>query len=289
LFLQIRKFDRALPLLEEAVAGYTAALGEDNPNTFLARKQLAWAYMTASKPALAVPHFEQILARPEGMADFGDQETFNARYGLAVAHFNAGKPERALPMFEQLFVRYKDDSPFGEVWTFNTMYFLARSHVALKRPEKGVPLYEEALTRLKEKLKADDSILHTAVDLVAKGLLDAKQFPKAEKHLRESLVVRERNQSDAWTTFNAKSLLGGALLGRQKYADAEPLLRASYEGLKRHADKIPPEGKVCLTEALERLVQLYDARGNADEAARWRKELEAQIKAAGKTADPDDE
>ena len=48
-------------------------------------------------------------------------------------------------------------------------------------------------------------------------------------------------------------MLGGALLGQKKYAEAEPLLLAGYEGMKQREAKIPPEGKVRLTEALERL------------------------------------
>ena len=43
----------------------------------------------------------------------------------------------------------------------------------------------------------------------------------------------------------------------------------------RPSDKIPgPFRKVRLTEALGRLVQLYEATDNKDEAAKWRKELE---------------
>jgi hypothetical protein len=42
---------------------------------------------------------------------------------------------------------------------------------------------------------------------------------------------REKKEPDAWTTFNTKSLLGGALLGRKKCADAEPLLMAGYAGM----------------------------------------------------------
>jgi hypothetical protein len=34
-------------------------------------------------------------------------------------------------------------------------------------------------------------------------------------------------------------------------------------------------GQPRLTEALERLVQLYEATGQAEQAARWRKELAA--------------
>ncbi|MHB8736664.1 MAG: hypothetical protein ACYC6M_15285 [Terriglobales bacterium] len=67
-----------------------------------------------------------------------------------------------------------------------------------------------------------------------------------------------------------------ALLGGKKYADAEPLLLAGYEGMKKQQAKIPPQGKVRLTEAVERLVQLYEAMDKKDDAAKWRKELEAR-------------
>lgn len=76
-------------------------------------------------------------------------------------------------------------------------------------------------------------------------------------------------------------MLGGALLGQKKHGDTEPLLLKGYEGMKKRESMIPPEGKVRLTQAVERLVQLYEALENDDEAARWRKELDA-INAAEK-------
>ena len=76
-------------------------------------------------------------------------------------------------------------------------------------------------------------------------------------------------------TFNTESLLGGSLLGQKKYAEAEPLLLSGYAGLKEREKTIPPPGKVRLPEAAERLAQLYEATGKKDEAAKWRKELEA--------------
>lgn len=91
---------------------------------------------------------------------------------------------------------------------------------------------------------------------------------------------------DARTTFNTKSLLGGALLGQKKYADAEPLLLAGYEEMKQREAKIPEQGKVRLPEAIERLVQLYEARDKKDDAARWRKELEARKQASMKPVQP---
>ena len=55
--------------------------------------------------------------------------------------------------------------------------------------------------------------------------------------------------------------------------------------MKQREKATPPEAKVRLTEALERLVQLYDATGNAAEADRWRRELTAR-KAAEKSTTP---
>jgi hypothetical protein len=73
-------------------------------------------------------------------------------------------------------------------------------------------------------------------------------------------------------TFNTRSVLGGALLGQKKYAEAKPLLEAGYEGMKAREKTIPPEGKVRLTEALERLIELYTATNQPDEVKKWRAE-----------------
>ena len=51
--------------------------------------------------------------------------------------------------------------------------------------------------------------------------------------------------------------------------------------MKQREKTIPPQRQVRLTEAIERLVQLYEAMDKPDEAAKWRKELDA-IKAAQK-------
>ena len=107
------------------------------------------------------------------------------------------------------------------------------------------------------------------------NLLKQQKYAEAEPLLRECLTIREQNEPDDWTTFNTKSMLGGSLLGQKKYAEAEPLLLAGYEGMKQREEKIPPQGKVRLTEAIERLVQLYEATGKTDKAAEWRKKLPA--------------
>ena len=115
----------------------------------------------------------------------------------------------------------------------------------------------------------------TAVVLALLGgnRLKQQKFSEAEPILRECLAIREQNEPDDWTTFNTKSMLGGSLLGQKKYAEAEPLLLAGYEGMKQREETIPPQAKIRLTEAIERLVQLYGETGKTDKADEWRGKL----------------
>jgi hypothetical protein len=130
----------------------------------------------------------------------------------------------------------------------------------------------------------DRAQLEGALVQIGLALLQVKAYAEAEPILRECLAIREKTQPDIWNTFTAKSMLGGALLGQKKYAEAEPLLVAGYEGMKKREATIPTQGKVRLAEALERLIQLYEATGKPDHAAQWRKELEAR-KTATKPAE----
>ena len=127
-----------------------------------------------------------------------------------------------------------------------------------------------------EENQQDDAQLAGEAARTALSLLQAKEFTEAEPLLRDCLAIREKAQPDEWTTFNTKSMLGGALLCQDKYAEAEPLLLAGYEGMKQRETKIPSEGKIRLTEALERLTRLYEALEKKDKASKWRKELEAR-------------
>jgi hypothetical protein len=109
--------------------------------------------------------------------------------------------------------------------------------------------------------------------------LKQHKYGEAEPVLRECLAIRAEKLPDNWLRFNAISMLGGALLGQKKYAEAEPLLLQGYDGMKQREATIPPAGKARLPEAAERLVALYAATGKKDQAAEWRQKL-AEAKAA---------
>ena len=73
-----------------------------------------------------------------------------------------------------------------------------------------------------------------------------------------------------------QSLLGASLLGQGKFAEAEPLLIAGYEGLKKLSPAISVDAN--LLQAGERIVQLYAAWGKPDKVNEWRRQLETAPK-----------
>ena len=87
-------------------------------------------------------------------------------------------------------------------------------------------------------------------------------------------------EPDASWKFNTKSLLGGALLGQKKYTDAEPLLRAGYDGLKQRKKTIPPPGKIRLLEALDWLIMWSIATNKPDEVKKWQAERAKYLEVA---------
>jgi len=147
-------------------------------------------------------------------------------------------------------------------------------------------VWSEALTLRRKLLPAEDLQLAAPLAQLTQMLLDQRKFADAEPTARECVGLREKYLPDGWLTFNARNMLGGSLLGQERYAEAEPLLLSGYEGMKQREESIPPTGRPRVKENLQRLVQLYELTGEKEKAAEWTKTLaefdrtEAKRKAA---------
>jgi tetratricopeptide (TPR) repeat protein len=103
--------------------------------------------------------------------------------------------------------------------------------------------------------------------------LELGKYADAEAQLRNALAIHENARPVSWERYDALVLLGAALTGQKKYAEAEPLLLQGYEGLKTREAKIPAPSKKRLTEAAARVVKLYEAWGKPEQAAMWKPKL----------------
>jgi hypothetical protein len=83
---------------------------------------------------------------------------------------------------------------------------------------------------------------------------------------------------------------GQLLLDRKDFATAESVLMRSTDALKQaraaHGSVNVPRFDQALVEAINRLVRLYEATGQMNELAKWRKELQSVNNPAGKSGTP---
>jgi type II secretory pathway component PulM len=267
-----RRLDRAVPLLEEALKLNKAKLGADHPATLASMNNLAAAVAAAGQLDRAIPLLEETLKLNKAKLGADHPDTLANMNNLALGYRAAGQLDRALPLFEETLKRRQAKLGTDHPVTLTSMANLALGYHDAGKLDRVLPLYEEILKLTKAKLGADHPDTLASMSNLAEGYRAAGKLSEAESVLRECLSTREKNEPEAWTTFNTMSLLGGSLLGQKKYADAEPLLLKGYEGMKAREKTIPPQANTRIPESLDRLIELYAATNKPEEAKKWQAE-----------------
>jgi tetratricopeptide (TPR) repeat protein len=137
-------------------------------------------------------------------------------------------------------------------------------------PEAEALLMESLAQQLKKggaeiSLEASFSMHQYALNYLKSG-----KYAEAERLFRACLPIREKERPNSWMTTNTRARLGAALLGQKKYAEAEPFLLEGYARLKEREAEIPASERYSLTDAVNWLIELYDAWGQKDKADVWR-------------------
>jgi serine/threonine protein kinase len=275
------QLDKALPLLEQALTKRKDKLGPDHPDTLDSMHKLAALYWTRGQLDRSVSLFEDLLPRILKKLGPDHPETLVAQANLSVTYRDSGRLEKALPLLEEAFQRAQAHSLDTRPQLAWIRPALAEIYEQAGQFAKAEKLYRQVLQQAQQQDKESPQAA-ALMAVLGLNLLQQKKYADAEPILRQCLAIREKKQPGAWTTFNAQSMLAAALLGQKKYAEAEPLLTKGYHGMKKQEDRIPPQGKMRLVEAAERLVQLHEAAGHKEEAARWRKTLEQERAAVNK-------
>jgi serine/threonine protein kinase len=275
------RVDLAIALHERTVKAAEAKLGDDHPDTLKFRNNLASTYHDAGRLELTIPLLQRTLKASEAKLGDDHPDTLLCRNNLAHAYKDTGQIALAISLFERVVPQLQNKLGFAHPWTKQSTESLITALIANRQYSRAVKAHKELILVQRKAFGTDDPRLATALGHLGDTLLAAQQPLDAESVLRESLAIRAKHEPEAWTTFNTQSMVGAALVGQKKYAEAEPLLLRGYEGMKKREANIPPQGRIRLTEALQRLVQLYEATGKNDEVAKWRKELDA-TKAASK-------
>ncbi len=186
-----------------------------------------------------------------------------------------GPPARGLPVYEGAFTRtklmkgtrYPEDPDI-----LLALRRLAGAYIAFGRADKArAVIWEHAGIRTGTQDR--DSLGYArASKWLGEAYLWIQRWADAEKPMREALTILQAREPDAWTTFDAESMLGWAMLYQGKYAEAEPHLRAGYEGLRYRAATIPIAERYRVGKAVDRLIAMAEAQKKPDAVAAWKAE-----------------
>jgi serine/threonine protein kinase/tetratricopeptide (TPR) repeat protein len=270
------RLDKSEPLKVKNLEISLRVLGEEHPNTLTFKSTLALLYQAQGRLAEAEPMFVEVLDVGRRVLGEEHPDTLMFMSYLGSLYHDQRQFAKAEPLFlKVLEVRRRalgEDHPH----TFYAMNNVATLYQAQGHFKKAEPICREAVERLVKRQGEKSSQTANALITLGENLIGQQRYSEAEPLLRRCLDIREQLQPGGWKTFQTKSVLGGSLLGQKKHSDAEPVLLAGYEGMQQRESKIPVPSRSRLTEAANRLVQLYEATAQPQSAAVWRKKLEAR-------------
>jgi tetratricopeptide (TPR) repeat protein len=271
-YLAVGRVADAIRLLEANIEHMDSRLGPDHPHAILNRNALAAAYWRAGRLDRSIPLFERALEQMAAKLGPDHPDTLNTQCNLGVNYRDAGRLEEGARLMEEALrrARGRPDALAKTEWA---LLQLGWTYQGLGRWDRAEPLLRDFLSRQRKTTPPDSPALAATLAQLGLILLLQQDWSEAESALRECLKIREVKFPDDWSRFNTMSQLGGALLGQGRYAEAQPLIVRGYEGLKSREAKIPPPAKARLPEAAERVIELYEAWGQPEQATRWRATL----------------
>lgn len=275
----LKQYAKAIKLYEDTVALRKKKSGPDHQETLRSMSNLANSYAAVARHGDAAKVREEILALQQKKLGPDHSDTLRTMQDVAASYIALGRHADAQKVREELLALRKGKLGADHADTVSTMKDLVASYEKSGAFAKAAPLHLELLAYAENRYGVD----HTQAALAGVGLgrclLKQQKWTEAEKVLRTSLAVYEEKQPDALGVFQARSLLGGALMGQGKYPFAEPLLIQGYEGLKKRQAKLTADRRDRLTDALELLVQYYDKTQRTKQADSMRTQLAAMRRA----------
>jgi eukaryotic-like serine/threonine-protein kinase len=269
------RWDDLIALRRGACEVAIAVVGPADLQAEVCRSQLSQAYVLAGRVDEAIAVEDEALKLLK--ARFGPDHpcALACLSNLAFAHRQAGHAAQAVGLGEQSLrlnsAKFGRDDPTSLVVRYN----LATVYHEVDRDREALDMLLPVAPAIAKAFGSEHPGTIKAATRLAGLLAGAGRWAEAEPVARRALVASEAKQPDDWVTFQARSLLGACLLSLGKPGEAEPLILVGYEGLKARRPRIMPSDRPLVAEAAARIVRLYQARGDAEQAARWREKLAA--------------
>jgi tetratricopeptide (TPR) repeat protein len=257
----------AVILREEILATSERLYGPDHSTTIEALCGLADACRFAKMFDQAILHARQALDTRKATLGPKHGLTLGAMDLLARCYLNAGRFEESIACFETI---KEPQENYGAI-----LNGYCRALQGARRLEEADCYLRKSLevARKVSDLREREWAVATAGAILCLNLFLQGKYTEAEPVAREFLANMEKNWADHWGHYNAMSLVGGALLGQHKIAEAEQYLVQGYEGMKKRELLIYPGWEHFLVRAGEDLICYYEATNQAEKAREIREQM----------------
>ncbi|MCA9262074.1 MAG: tetratricopeptide repeat protein, partial [Planctomycetales bacterium] len=257
--------DSGLKRQHNVVERMSGRLGASHPDTMTAFSSLANYYWRLGNLEKSIPMYREVVDVWEQKFGRDHPETLTNIANLGVNVFQSGDVPQSIELFEEVYGHEAAEQRHAWVGPF-----LLQAYVQNGRIHDAEKILDDVVADQRETCPAESLNLASQLATCALALVNSELADRAEPLLVEVLAIRQSQAPDAWSTFNTQSMLGGVLLGRGDHANAEPLLRQGYEGMRRREASIPLQARARLNEAVQRLVALCEATERQTEAEQWK-------------------
>jgi serine/threonine protein kinase/tetratricopeptide (TPR) repeat protein len=321
----LKEWQLVVPHIRRALELRKIHLGPDHPDTLASMDKLAQAYMWVAQHQASIALRQQLWENRKAILGPDHPETLSCIALLGDAYLRAGQVDMSCRLLDQLLEKQRSIYGATHPGTQNTMLLLAWGYGLMNRFADSIALFDEYFTLRNDtfgtgyrsgmdlnwfveacqwagKFDQADGPLREAIAHARKGngsvaernelanslgflavnLLLQGRYDEAEPLAREAVAMRQGGDVKRYYWVSA---LGAVLLGKHKYAEAEPLMLQGYQGMKHDELADHPGLKRRMAEVAGWLVRLYEATNQPEEAREWREKIgvHAETKTPPKT------
>lgn len=269
-----QQYQQAAELHETVHESFARIGGNQDPNTALALCNLASTYQVMNRFEEAAECFQSGIKVLENALPANHPNLMSFKNNLGMLHIQREQPDQAIEVLEPLLKIQRQRAAQSRT-THNMIGNLSDAYLMLGDSQRGLPLHEEYVAIMRDReLQTPRAFAHQ-LSYSALHVLKWGQLDTAEGNLNECLDILEQAAPGHWETENVWNHLGEVLTRQGELRHAEPLLINSFQSMKAQLSEIPSHERYNLVRAAVRIVQLYEALGNAEEVKRWQEESNA--------------
>ena len=260
------RYDQTEALFRESLAMKRLLLGDSHPEVAIGLNNLAFVLHDIGNYSEAEASYKEALSIYSENLSEHHPSVGQSLNNLAFLYYDMGDNDRALELSRRALAVYREAHPGNHPDVAYGMQNLAGWLVEAGDYDAAEPLLREALAMNQALFDPDHpDIAITQTGMAILLLRTGRAAPALEMAQAAHESLAESYAPDHWRTVWALTTQGASLTQLSRYAEAEPLLLESYEGLRSNTGARPAH----IETARRYIAELYEAWGRPEDATRY--------------------